>query len=246
MLFNLLFVIQQTVNEIHFTPRESVVRQKNVSFWTKLDDLRTSSDICYVRMTDIVRALAIYGHRANLLNNNLEYSGIAIPSSRQRNDYSVCGIMDHGGHIDGRCTLAFVKEFLEELVSNEQDYDDDFLILFLSACLTSQLRKAVCKVEYAETVLQRCSVSVFFGVIFVCLRKLLNSLLLPFLSESSFSLPRATAIVGRSFLKTRECQDQVTSLFRIIPNIGSRMLGIHSMYSGIGIKCVPKSDRKNW
>ena len=48
-----------------------MVRQKNVSFRTKLDDLRISADICYVRMTDIAHALTIYGHRANFLNNNL-------------------------------------------------------------------------------------------------------------------------------------------------------------------------------
>ena len=64
------FVIEQTVNEIHFTPRKSVVRQQNVSFRTELDNLRISPDISYVRMTDITRALTIYGHCVNLLNNN--------------------------------------------------------------------------------------------------------------------------------------------------------------------------------
>lgn len=39
------FIIQQNVNEIHFTPRKSVVRQENKSFQTKRDDLRISPDI---------------------------------------------------------------------------------------------------------------------------------------------------------------------------------------------------------
>ena len=34
------FIIKQTVNEIHFTARKSVVRQKNISLRAKLDDLR--------------------------------------------------------------------------------------------------------------------------------------------------------------------------------------------------------------
>ena len=50
--------------------KKSGVRQKNVSFRTKLDDLRTSPNICYVQMTGIACALTIYVHRANLLNNN--------------------------------------------------------------------------------------------------------------------------------------------------------------------------------
>ena len=33
-----------------------MVRKKIVRFRTKLDDLRISQDICYVRMTDITRA----------------------------------------------------------------------------------------------------------------------------------------------------------------------------------------------
>ena len=35
-----------------------------------LGNLRVSQDICYVRMTDNNDFLTIYGHRANLLNNN--------------------------------------------------------------------------------------------------------------------------------------------------------------------------------
>ena len=62
----------------------------------------------------------------------LQYSRISILSSHQRNDYSVFGIMDHSGNIDGCCTLAFVKEFLEESVSNRHDFNNDFLPLFLS------------------------------------------------------------------------------------------------------------------
>ena len=53
-----------------FTSRKSVVKQNIVRFRTKLDGLRIPPDICYVWMTDIERALTIYGHCANLLNNN--------------------------------------------------------------------------------------------------------------------------------------------------------------------------------
>ena len=35
---------------------------------------RISPDICYVRMTDNNDFLTIYGHRANLLNNKVQYS----------------------------------------------------------------------------------------------------------------------------------------------------------------------------
>ena len=37
--------------------------------------------------------------------------------------------LDHSGNIEGccTCTLAFVKEFLEEPVSNEQAFNNDFL-----------------------------------------------------------------------------------------------------------------------
>ena len=55
------------------TPRESVVRQDIERFRTKLANLRIPPDIRYVRMTDIERALTIYGHRANLLNNKCKY-----------------------------------------------------------------------------------------------------------------------------------------------------------------------------
>ena len=60
------FIIQQIVNEMYFTARESVVRQRIVRFQKKLDDLSISQDICYVQMTDITHALTIYGHHANL------------------------------------------------------------------------------------------------------------------------------------------------------------------------------------
>ena len=50
-----------------------MVRQNIERFRTKLADLRIPPDIRYVRMTDIERALTIYGHRPNLLNNNSEY-----------------------------------------------------------------------------------------------------------------------------------------------------------------------------
>ena len=68
-----MFCYLKIVNETYFTARKSVVWQQIVRFQTKLDDLRISQDICYVRMTDIAGALTIYGHRANLLHNNAGY-----------------------------------------------------------------------------------------------------------------------------------------------------------------------------
>ena len=50
-----------------------MVRQNIERFRTKLADLRIPPDIRYVWMTDIERALTIYGHRANLLNNKTYY-----------------------------------------------------------------------------------------------------------------------------------------------------------------------------
>ena len=40
------------------------------NFQTNLGNLCISQDICYVRMTDNAHFLIIYGHHANLLNNN--------------------------------------------------------------------------------------------------------------------------------------------------------------------------------
>ena len=43
--------------------------------------------------------------------------------------------MAHVDNTDDCCTLAFVKELPEEpVLSNEQDFEDYFLPLFLSAC----------------------------------------------------------------------------------------------------------------
>ncbi len=47
--------------------------QRFTRFRKNLRNLRISPDICYVRMTDIVNILTIYGQRAHLLNNNMEY-----------------------------------------------------------------------------------------------------------------------------------------------------------------------------
>ena len=55
-----------------------MVRQNIERFWTKLADLRIPPDIRYVRMTDIERALTIYGHRANLLNNKKNYVHLCL------------------------------------------------------------------------------------------------------------------------------------------------------------------------
>ena len=62
-----------------------MIRQKNVGNRTKVDELRISRDICYVRMTGIARELTIYGHRANLSNNNSGYKGsFAGPKGGER------------------------------------------------------------------------------------------------------------------------------------------------------------------
>jgi len=47
--------------------------QRFTRFRTNLRNLRISQDICYVRMTDIVNILTIYGQRAHVLNNNTTY-----------------------------------------------------------------------------------------------------------------------------------------------------------------------------
>ena len=51
--------------------RKALVVQRFARFCTNLGNLRISQDICYVRMTDNNDFLTIYGHRANLLNNNI-------------------------------------------------------------------------------------------------------------------------------------------------------------------------------
>ena len=66
-------ITQQIINEVYFAARKSAVLRRFVNFRTNLDNLRISQDICHVWMTDIARFLTIYGHRANLLNNNSEY-----------------------------------------------------------------------------------------------------------------------------------------------------------------------------
>ena len=44
--------------------------KQNLHCTSKYGHLRTSQDICHVRMTDIEGFLTIYGHSDNLLNNN--------------------------------------------------------------------------------------------------------------------------------------------------------------------------------
>ena len=51
-----------------------MVVQHFARFRTNLGNLRISQDIRYLRMTDNNDFLTIYGYRASLLNNNMEYS----------------------------------------------------------------------------------------------------------------------------------------------------------------------------
>ena len=45
--------------------------QRSAILWTNLGNLRISQDITYVRMTNFKDVLTIFGHRDNLLNNNV-------------------------------------------------------------------------------------------------------------------------------------------------------------------------------
>ena len=47
--------------------------KEKLQYTSKYGHLRTSQDICHVRMTDIEGFLTIYGHGDNLLNNNSCY-----------------------------------------------------------------------------------------------------------------------------------------------------------------------------
>ncbi len=47
--------------------------QRFTRFGTNLRNLQILQDICYVRMTDIVNILTIYGQRTHLLDNNYKY-----------------------------------------------------------------------------------------------------------------------------------------------------------------------------
>ena len=78
------FIIQQTVNEMNFTPIKSVVRQKTLRFGTKLDNLSISLDICYVRMSerDISHVRDIY---IDLFKQSVERVTSKCPLLRQQN-----------------------------------------------------------------------------------------------------------------------------------------------------------------
>lgn len=108
--------------------------------------------------------------------------------------------MDHGGKIEGFCSLAFVKEF-EEPVSKDRDFDDDFFALVL-ICVSDVTAAKSCsqngRYRNSYAMLQCFGV---FEVIFVFQRKVLNNYLLSYLSKSSISTPLATAIVGCCFRK---------------------------------------------
>ena len=69
------FIIQQIVNKTLFVVRKTVVVRCFARFRTNLGNLCISQDICYVWMTDNNGFLTIYGHHANLLNNNKQLSG---------------------------------------------------------------------------------------------------------------------------------------------------------------------------
>ena len=52
--------------------------KENLQSTSKYGHLRITQDICHVRMTDIEGFLTIYGHRGNLLNNNMTYPSINL------------------------------------------------------------------------------------------------------------------------------------------------------------------------
>ena len=66
------FIIQQIVNETDFAARKTVV----VQCFARLSRILATYDYrrISVRMTDSNDFLTIYGHRANLLNNNMLYA----------------------------------------------------------------------------------------------------------------------------------------------------------------------------
>ena len=80
-------IIQQIVNENYFTAKNTVVMQRFAILRSNCSNLRISQDICYVRITDNKDVHTIYGHRANLLNNNSEYFVMSIPRSRSCRGY---------------------------------------------------------------------------------------------------------------------------------------------------------------
>ena len=57
-----------------------MVVQRLARFRTNLGNLRISQDICYVRINDNNYFLTTYGHRANLLNNNVKYTCVGLCS----------------------------------------------------------------------------------------------------------------------------------------------------------------------
>ena len=80
-------------------------------FFTDLPPTLSSHQLLRVHSIDLIPELEYI----------VEYSRVAIPSSCQRNNYSVCGIISHVDNIEGGCSLAFVREFFEEeSVSNSK------------------------------------------------------------------------------------------------------------------------------
>ncbi len=69
--FTNCFIIQQIGNETHFADKKTVIMQRFTRLRTNLRNLGISQDICYVRLTDNVNLLTIYGQREHLLNNNI-------------------------------------------------------------------------------------------------------------------------------------------------------------------------------
>ncbi len=55
-----------------------IIMQRSTRLQTNLRNLRISQDVCYVRMTDNVNILTIYGQRAHLLNNNAGICNVRI------------------------------------------------------------------------------------------------------------------------------------------------------------------------
>ncbi len=98
--------------------------QRFTSFWRNLRNLHISQDICYVRMTDIVNILTIYGQRAHLLNNNVDYFNLHFTTVADKVKQS---LLTANG-----CNLDKLKQFFGERLPS------DHSSLYLQSQLTWQ------------------------------------------------------------------------------------------------------------
>ena len=72
-LRRIIVLLFNKLSKKHFFSKKNWLCIAFARFRTNLSNLRISQDIYYVRMTYNNNLLTIYGHRANLLNNNTGY-----------------------------------------------------------------------------------------------------------------------------------------------------------------------------